>query len=136
MAENALIPIIKSNLDPYVKQESIQCPMGVGYKKCIFDIEDYHFEIFFKVPDISYQIKMEKICDDQSKIVVNLTKSKKFGKEIKRILKKNKLCRKSDFDHCVSFSLFLKNLLESGHDLSYIEKTYIPDLEFDGIFYN
>lgn len=136
MVEDALVPIIKSNLHPYVNEDSVKSLMGIGYKKSIFDIGNYHFEIFFKVPDISYQVKMEKICDDQSKIVVNLTKSKKFGKEIKRIMKKNKFYRKSDFDHCVSFSLFLKNLLKSGHDLSYIEKTYIPDLKFDGIFYN
>ncbi len=94
MVDNKIIQIIYTNLKEYVKIEDIKYFPGNGLAKYIFNVSDYHFEISYEFIDNFYRIKLEKKHNNLLQNIVFLTKSKKFQKDIKSMLKDLKLSRK------------------------------------------
>lgn len=94
MVDNKIIQIIYTNLKEYVTIEDIKYFPGNGLAKYIFNVSDYHFEISYEFIDNFYRIKLEKKHNNLLQNIVFLTKSKKFQKDIKSMLKDLKLSRK------------------------------------------
>lgn len=134
MVDNRIIQIIYTNLKDYVNMEDINYLPSNGLAKYIFNVSDYHFEISYEFIDNFYRIKLEKKHNNLLQNIVFLTKSKKFQKDIKLMLKDLKLSRKLFENHINVFCSYLINILEKYEDLNYFEETYISDLKFDGIF--
>ena len=134
MVDNKIIQIIYTNLKEYVKIEDIKYFPSNGLAKYIFNVSDYHFEISYEFIDNFYRIKLEKKHNNLLQNIVFLTKSKKFQKDIKSMLKDLKLSRKVFENHINAFSAHIRKILEKYQYLNYFEETYISDLKFDGIF--
>lgn len=134
MVDNRIIQIIYTNLKDYVNMEDINYLPSNGLAKYIFNVSDYHFEISYEFIDNFYRIKLEKKHNNLLQNIVFLTKSKKFQKDIKLMLKDLKLSRKLFENHITVFCSYLIKILEKYEDLNYLEKTYNSDLRFDGIF--
>lgn len=134
MVDNKIIQIIYTNLKEYVKIEDIKYFPSNGLAKYIFNVSDYHFEISYEFIDNFYRIKLEKKHNNLLQNIVFLTKSKKFQKDIKSMLKDLKLSRKVFENHINAFSAHIRKILEKNQYLNYFEETYISDLKFDGIF--
>lgn len=134
MVDNKIIQIIYTNLKEYVKFEDIKYFPSNGLAKYIFNVSDYHFEISYEFIDNFYRIKLEKKHNNLLQNIVFLTKSKKFQKDIKSMLKDLKLSRKVFENHINAFSAHIRKILEKYQYLNYFEETYISDLKFDGIF--
>ena len=134
MVDNRIIQIIYTNLKDYVIMEDIKYLPSNGLAKYIFNVSDYHFEISYEFIDNFYRIKLEKKHNNLLQNIVFLTKSKKFQKDIKSMLKDLKLSRKVFENHINAFSAHIRKILEKYQYLNYFEETYISDLKFDGIF--
>ena len=105
-----------------------------GLIKYVFDIDCHQFEISYQYVDSIYQIVIENRRNNQLQNIILLTKSKRFHKDIKTILKKFSLSRKSFVDHIHAFTIYLSEIFEKHNNLDYLNETYISDLKFDGIF--
>ena len=134
MVENKIIQIIHTNLQEYIEANDVKLYHCNGLLKYIFYIDDYHFEILYEYMDSYYRIVLEKKHNNQLQKVVFLTKSKKFHKNIKIILKKFNLSRNSFENHMNAFTAYIGEILEREKSLNYLGETYISDLNFDGIF--
>lgn len=134
MVDDIIIQIIYTNLKDYVNMEDIKYLPSNGLAKYIFNVSDYHFEISYEFIDNFYRIKLEKKHNNLLQNIVFLTKSKKFQKDIKSMLKDLKLSRKVFENHINAFSAHIRKILEKYEYLNYFEETYISDLKFDGIF--
>ncbi len=134
MVKNKIIQIIHTNLQEYVKINNVAIDPSNGMIKYVFDIDDHHFEILYNYVDNFYRTVIEKRHNNQLQNVIFLTKSKKFHKDIKIILKTFNLSSKSFEDHMNAFTLYMGEFLEKYGTLNYLDETYIPDLSFDGIF--
>ena len=134
MVDNKIIQIIHTNLQEYMKINDVAMYPSNGLIKYVFDIGDYHFEILYNYVDGFYRIVIEKRHNNQLQNVIFLTKSKKFQKDIKIILKKFNLSRKSFEDHMNAFTLYIVEILKKYEGLNCLYETYISDLNFDGIF--
>ena len=134
MVDNRIIQIIYTNLKDYVNMEDIKYLPSNGLAKYIFNVSDYHFEISYEFIDNFYRIKLEKKHNNLLQNIVFLTKSKKFPKDIKLMLKDLKLSRKLFENHINVFCNYIRTYLEKYECLNYLEETYNTDLRFDGIF--
>ena len=134
MVKNKIIQIIHTNLQEYMGINDVAMYPSNGLIKYVFDIDGYHFEILYNYLDSFYRIVIEKRHNNQLQNVIFLTKSKKFHKDIKIILRKFNLSGKSFEDHMNSFTRYIVGILEKYETLNYLDETYIPDLIFDGIF--
>ena len=133
MVKNKKIQIIHTNLQEYMGINDVAMYPSNGLIKYVFDIGDYHFEILYNYVDGFYRIVIEKRHNNQLQNVIFLTKSKKFQKDIKIILKKFNLSRKSFEDHMNAFTLYIVEILKKHEGLNCLYETYISDLNFDGI---
>ena len=134
MVENKTIQIIHTNLQEYIEIDDIKLYPYNGLLKFIFYINDYHIEILYDYMDGFYRIAIEKRHNNQLQNIIFLTKSKKFHKDIKILLKKFNLSKKSFEDHMNAFTMYIGELLKKYENLNYLYETYISDLNFDGIF--
>ena len=134
MVKDKIIQIIHTNLQKYIEINDIKVYPCNGSLKYIFDIDNYHFEILYDYIDNFYRIVIEKSHNNQLQNITFLTKSRKFHKDIKIILKKFSLSRKSFEDHMKAFSIHIGEIMEKYENLNCLYETYISDLNFDGIF--
>lgn len=134
MVDNRIIQIIHAYLKEYVNIDNIKIFPSNTLMKYIFNIFDYYFEISYDFIDNFYRIKLEKNHNNQLQNIIFLTKSKKFQKDIKLMLKDLKLSRKAFENHINAFCAYVRKILEKDKCLNFIEETYISDLKFDGIF--
>lgn len=134
MVDNKIIQIIYTNLKEYVNIEDIKYLPSNGLAKYIFNVSDYHFEISYEFIDNFYRIKLEKKHNNLLQNIVFLTKSKKFQKDIKLMLKDLKLSRKLFENHINVFCNYISKNLEKYECLNHLVETYNSDLRFDGIF--
>ena len=84
--------------------------------------------------DSFYRIRFEIMINNEIKDVIFLTKSKKFRKDIKSMLKTLKISRKTFDNHISAFTAYLSKILKQFKNLSCLEEMYTPNLRFDGIF--
>ena len=134
MVEDNITKMIQTTLMEYVKINDAAMFFSNGLMRYVFDIDYHHFEITYDYVDRFYRIIIEKRHNNQLQNVVFLTKSKKFHKDIKRILRKNNLSKKSFEDHMNAFALYIVETLENHNSLNCLYETYICDLNFNGIF--
>ena len=134
MIENNVIQIIFDNLKEYIEIEDIYFFPSNGVLKYLFVISNYNFEIEYNFMDNFYRIKLEKPINNEFTNVVFLTKSKRFQKDIKLVLKNLKISKKSFDNHIYAFTAYLSWLLKKYKGLSCLEEIYTSDLKFDGIF--
>ena len=135
MLENKIIQIIYAELKDYLKIDDIKAFPTSGSVKYIFDISEYCFEVSYEVIDNFYRIKMEKKQYNQIQNVIFITKSKKFKKDIKLILRELKLPGNAFQNHIIAFCVYIRKILGEYKHLNCFEQMYnISNLKFDGIF--
>lgn len=133
MVDNKIIRIIHSNLNDYVNVDNIKFYPNNGFVKYEMRFKSCCIDIIYYPVDNYYRIKFEKKYNNQLQNIVLVSKSKKYHKDIKKLLKVNKLSSKSFENHIICFTYLLSKLLSDYGDLVHLEK-YVPDLKFDGIF--
>ena len=104
-----------------------------GQWKCTFDFADFLLQILYEITDGFYRVKIERKHEDLFETTLFLTKSKHFHREVKHLLKREKLCKKSFSNHVTIVLRLLKDDL-NAQGLANMKKQYLPDLRFDGIF--
>ena len=134
MVTDKIIQIIHTNLHKYIGINNVAMYPSNCLIKYAFDIYDYHFEILYNHVDNFYRIVVEKSHSNKLQNVMFLTKSKRFHKDIKILLKKLNLAGKSFEDHVNAFTLYIVEFLERDENLNCFIETYICDLNFDGVF--
>lgn len=119
-------------LAKYINLKDIVVSQSDGCIKYQINLKQCKIEISYYVIDEYYRIKLENNIDIYS--ISFLTKSRKFKRDIKKILKKYHMERKFFKNHIAAFCLLLNELLnERECFVSSIEK-YKTDLKFDGLF--
>lgn len=134
MVENKIVQIVFENLKEYIALEDINFSLSHGVFKYTFNISNYYFEISYNFMDSFYRIRFEIMINNEIKDVIFLTKSKKFRKDIKSMLKTLKISRKTFDNHISAFTAYLSKILKQFKNLSCLEEMYTPNLRFDGIF--
>ena len=134
MVENKIVRIIYSHLKKFVTIDDVQFYPSNDAIKYVLAIGDDHLEINYFVMDSFYRIKLENIRNNQIQGVLFLTKSKRFKKDIRLVLKKLDLSRKTFDNHMKGFSLYLSEILDKYGKLDCLAETYVSDTKFDGIF--
>ena len=133
MVKDEIIQTICTNLNKHINKETVKFVPGCGLLKYVFHIKKHYFEITYYFTDDFYRIKVENISKGLDQDVVFLTKSKKFHRQMKCVLKELKLSKKSFKNHVICFTHYLNKLLENYSDLNYLIE-FNDDLKFDGVF--
>ena len=119
-------------LTQYINKKDIVVSQSDGCIKYQIFFKKCKLEISYYIIDEYYSVKFESNIDIYS--ISFLTKSRKFKKDIKKILRKYHMESKYLKNHIVAVCLLLKELLDdSEYFVSSIEK-YKADLKFDGLF--
>ena len=134
MVDKKITQIIRSGLSEHISINNVQCYPRNNLLGYIFNVDCYFFEISYFFMDDFYRIKVERRYNNSQQIVIFLTKSKRFQKEIQMLLKKRKLSRKSFENHMECFMLVLNEIISHSGDLNALVENYVCDLKFDGIF--
>ena len=133
MVENKSPQTICSVISKYPFVENVRFCLDNYFVKYIFNIDCCFFEITYYFTDKYYRIKMEKQRNNSLEEVVLLTKSKLFYKSIAKLLREKNLLYKSFNNHVECLMDFLEQNIAIDN-LNCLEKAYLPDLKFDGIF--
>lgn len=119
-------------LAQYITFKDIVVSLSDGCVKYIINLRHCNIEIVYYIIDEFYQIKIQTTINTDG--IIFLTKSKKFKKDIKKILKRHLMKRKNFEDHILAFCLLLKDLLDNSECLYSSIEQYKMDLKFDGLF--
>ncbi|MBR2339566.1 MAG: hypothetical protein IKA74_01900 [Clostridia bacterium] len=131
---NRVKQIILSNLYGYINESDVNLYSQDGFWKYTIKIKDYFLEISYDVMDNFYRIKIDNMHNNFLQHTTFLTKSKRFKKDIKKHLKYNNINGQSFENQMLGFADILKKNLDIDGNLSHLEKTYVSDVKFDGIF--
>jgi hypothetical protein len=133
---NPISNVLYSELSDFIDNDNIVVSCDLGGFKFVFSIREYNIEIYYEFIDSFYRIKIENWRCGSLQNVLFLTKSKKYKKTIKKMLRTQKNKGKKIAEHMLCFALIIKNALIEQANLNSIEVEYKPDDKFDGIFLN
>ncbi len=129
MIDKEIRTAILENLTPWLTPSDINTYSSNGCWTCSLKIKDYWFYIDYEIIDNFYKVKMEYRQD-----VLFLSKSKKYKNSINKIIKVNKLNKRSIGDHMISLSKLINQMMATNMSFDALKKDYNQDIDFDGIF--
>lgn len=134
MVKNKMVQIIADNLPPNEDQNNICAFPCNGAIRYLFNLCGYSIEIYYEFLDNFYKVRIENRRNNQSGNVAFLTKSRRFHKTLKELLKENGLCPKRFENHVIGVIKMLRLHVEFYGNLDYLLTECVPDLKFDGFF--
>lgn len=134
MSEDKIVKVIYENITKDANVRNVVSFPTYNMFRYAFSLGEYCFEIEYDFMDSFYRIKAEIVKHNAIENIIFLTRSKRFKKDIKSILKKLNLSKKTFENHIIAFCSLLNSVIAEDKDSNYFEQIYISDLKFDGIF--
>ncbi len=138
MVENKATQTILSMLGEHIINGDVKFAPTNNWLNYYFKIycgyKIYSVHLAYEFVDSYYKILIEDLSDNQLENIVFLTRSKNFHKQVKSIIKSNKLGKKSFLDHVTVFSIIIKKFIDISGSFTELIEMYPQDLKFDGYF--
>ncbi len=138
MVENKATQTILSMLGEYIINGDVKFAPTNNWLNYYFKIhcgcQIFSIHLAYEFVDSYYKILIEDLSHNQLENTIFLTRSKNFHKQVKSIIKSNKLCNKSFLDHVTASSIIIKNFIDIAGSFNELIEMYPRDLKFDGYF--
>ena len=132
--ESDVIQIITERLQPYLTAEGVCAYPTYRLIKYVAYLKDYFLAIRYEFVDNFYEIKIEERKNNQIGEIVLLSQSKRYHKDLKRRLAKDKLEKKKLSSHMICLCQIIQEQLDEHRNLDDFQEKYVADMKFDGIF--
>ncbi len=120
-----IVRIIITSFQNIFLEKDINISSSNGEQKIEISNYKYYILISYDIVDSFYRIRVEDRLNNQ---ICFLTQSKKYHKNIKKIIKKEKL-EKTLEGHIIAFTILTKEIF-----INRVMIDYDRDLKFDGLF--
>lgn len=132
--ESDVVQIITERLQPYLTEDGVCVYPTNGLIKYVVNLKGYFLEIRYEFVDNFYEVKLVKRKNNQIEEIVLLSQSKRFHKDLKRRIGKEKLTKKKLSSHMICLCQIIQEQLDEHRNLDDFQKKYVADMKFDGIF--
>lgn len=134
MVKSEIVQIITDNLCPYLTADGVRVYPSSGLIKYVVNLRGYLLEISYEFRDNLYRVRIEEMDDNQIGDIFLLTQSKKYHRDLRKLMRQNRLSKKELKSHVICLCEIVRKQLEHCDNLNEFISSYVSDLKFDGIF--
>ena len=129
-----IVQIFNAVLGPHLTFDGVFSYPSNGLTTYVVTLHDYSLEIRYDFIDNFYTAKLEERKNNQIGEIVLLSQSKRFHKDLKTELQKNKLTKKDFQSHMFCLGQMIRAQLDTQDNFDRYKIKYPSDRKFDGIF--
>ena len=134
MVKSEIVQIITDNLCPYLTADGVHVYPSSRLIKYVANLRGYLLEISYEFRDNLYRVRIEEMENNQIGDIFLLTQSKKYHRDLRKLMRQNRLSKKELKSHVICLCEIVRKQLDDCNNLDAFRMLYAPTIKYDGIF--